>query len=121
MDTYLSPTTKEPGAEHQDWGKDMAVLLVQAAAVGLPLNNNEARHIQKYWSFAASELAAWDKWDLWAPSVPDGEYNVRPGASPDGIDVEAVTMFLEYCNSPYKNPASARFVDCDVVRDVANW
>jgi len=121
IDTYLAKNSAEPGAKDPDWGKDMAVLLVQAAAVGFPLTANEAKHVQKYWTQAVAELLPWPNWDLWAESVPDGEYGLRPGSSPEGIPVEAVTMFLEYCNSPFKNPSGAAFVDCGIVRDVSKW
>lgn len=121
MDKYLKEGTNEPGATDPDWKKDMAVLLVQLAAVGFPLNALEARLVQQYWLKAVEEYEAWDKWDLWSASIPDGEYGVRPGSSHEGIPVEAVTMFLEYCNSPFKNPASQPFVDCAIVADTANW
>jgi len=125
IDAYLAPDSEEPGATHSSWHKDMAVLLVQAASVGLPLTANEARLVHKQWLQAVTEFESWPNWDLWAPSVPDGEYpgsgGVRPSETDAGIPVEAVAMFLEYCNSPFRNPAGASFVDCTVVADTSTW
>lgn len=124
MDSYMHPTPQEPGPKDSDWNRDMAVLLVQAATFGLPLTAYEARHVQTHWTKAVEEFGSWPNWDLWATSIPDGEYgggDIRPRCSGEGIPVEALAMFLEYCNSPFRNPAGAAFVDCDVVRDMAAW
>jgi hypothetical protein len=125
IDTYLAPNSKEEGVKHGEWGRDMAVLLVQAAAVGLPLTADETRHVHKYWLKAVEEFESWPRWDLWDPSVPDGEYDAgsgfRPPNSDAGIPVEAVAMFLEYCNSPFRNPATQPFVDCAIVSDIEQW
>lgn len=121
MDDYLSPDTEEKGAKDADWSKDMAVLLVQTASLGLPLNADEARLVQKHFAQAVTEFEAWDLWDLWANSVADGEYDVRPASTPEGIPVEAMALFLEYCNSPFKNPAGQSFVDCSIVADPSKW
>lgn len=121
MDDYLDPNTKNPGAKNGSWQRDLAMLLVQAASLGLPLTAAEARHVQKYWKQAAIELAAWPNWDLWA--LPDGEYGgaIRPGTSQEAVPTEAFGLFFEYCNSPFKNPAGATFVDCEVVADPTKW
>ncbi len=125
VDTYLAPNTEEPGATHPNWSRDMAVLLVKAASVGLPLTGDEARLVQQHWSHAVTELSKFPRWDLWAASVPDGEYDggsgYRPADSPEGIPVESVALLLEYCNSPFKNPAGVAFVDCAVFADIAHW
>lgn len=124
MDDYLDPDTEQPGAEHHDWQRDMAVLLVQAASVGLPLTASEARHVQKHWLQAVEDYKDWPRWDLWADEVPDGEYSggeLRPRGTDEGIPVESLILFLEYCNSPFKNPAGASFVDCDKIADRASW
>ncbi len=121
MDDYLDPDTKNPGAKNGSWQRDMAVLLVQSASLGLPLTAAEARHVQQYWKQAATELSAWPNWDLWA--LPDGEYGgaYRPGTSQAAVPTEAFGLFFEYCNSPFKNPAGATFVDCAVVADPTKW
>lgn len=124
IDTYLDPETEEPGAEDADWEKDMAVLLVQAAALGLPLTGREAGIVHKHFSQAVLDYQDWEYWDLWDAAIPDGEYSggsFRPRSSVDGIPIEALALFLEYCNSPFKNPAGASFVDCELVSDVSRW
>lgn len=125
MDAYMDPESSEPGAEHHAWRRDMAVLLVQAASMGLPLTAREARHVQTHWTQAVAEFKDWPRWDLWDESVEDGQYGTgdgfRPRCSDDGIAVEALTMFMEYCNSPFRNPAGAQFVDCDIIADLDRW
>jgi hypothetical protein len=125
IDTYLDPNTDESGAEHPKWSQDMAVLLVKAASVGLPLTAKEARLVQKHWTQAVAELSVWPRWDLWDESVPDGEYDggsgFRPSDSYEGIPVESIALLLEYCNSPFKNSEGARFVDCEAMADVTRW
>jgi hypothetical protein len=125
MDDYLATNTKEVGAKEAQWERDMAVLLVQAASMGLPLTSKEARIVQKHWNAAADELTAWPRWDLWDPAVPDGEYNggsgFRPPDTDTGVPIEAVAMLIEYCNSPFKNPAGETFVDCSIVGDLSKW
>jgi len=125
MDDYLAPDTKQPGATHSDWGRDMAVLLVKAASMGLPLTAREARHVQQYWLGAVDELRAFPNWDLWDAGVADGEYGsgggVRPRVSPTGVDVEGFAMLFEYCASPFQNPAGAPFVDCARLADMSRW
>ena len=125
IDSYLHPSSDEQGAKDPGWGSDMAVLLVQAASVGLPLKAAEARHVEQYWTQAIADYQDWPRWDLWDVSVPDGEYTggggFRPSSTPGGIQVEALTLLVEYCNSPFRNPAGAAFVDCDVLKDIASW
>jgi hypothetical protein len=121
IDSYMFPDEYEPGPKDARWNRDMAQLLVQAASMGLPLTDHEARHIQKYWLQTAQYLKTWTNWDLWDESVPDGEYRLRPPNNNDAVEVEAFAVIFEYCSSPFKNPAGAAFVDCDVLADVANW
>jgi len=121
IDAYMHPLADDPGPKDGAYNKEVAVLLVQAASMGLPLTWLEARHVQKHWSQAILDYQDWPNWDLWAASVPDGQPAARPGSSEGGIDVEGLAMFLEYCNSPFKNPAGVQFVDCDIVKDMAKW
>jgi hypothetical protein len=119
IDTYMHPAADEPGINDSAWNKELAVLLVQTASVGLPLTWLEARHVHQQWTQAVTDFENWPNWDPWAATVPDGPIQVRP--SSEGIDIEAITMFLEYCNSPFKNPAGVAFIDCDIVKDPAKW
>jgi hypothetical protein len=125
IDSYVHPSADEPGAKDPDWYRDLSILLVQAASVGLPLTSEEARIVQQHWTQAVADLENWPRWDLWDASVADGEYSggsgFRPADTHGGIPIEAIAMFVEYCNSPFRNPAGAAFVDCEVVKDVANW
>ena len=125
VDAYLDPENEEPGAESPYWDRDMALLLVQAAAVGLPLTAAEARRVHDAWNAAADAFEVFERWDLWDASVPDGQYDggggYRPKAPPEGAEVEHFALFLETCNSPFLNPTGAAFVDCDVVKDPSLW
>ena len=125
MDDYLDPSTDQPGASNGHWNRDMAVLLVQAASVGLPLTSKEVRLVQKHFTQAVTGWETFANWDLWSPDVPDGEYSAgsgfRPPSTDEGIHRDSIAIFLEYCNSPFKNPDGRQFVDCDVVADMTNW
>jgi hypothetical protein len=124
IDSYMHPKPNEPGTTDARWPSHMAYLLVEAAAVGLPLTAFEARHVQQYWDQAAVELRAWSPWDVWDESVPDGTYGrsgFRPGTSRDAVPVEHFATLFEYCMSPFQNPAGAAFVDCEVLRDPSTW
>jgi hypothetical protein len=125
LERYRDPESGEPGQEDPSWERDLSLYLLQGAAVGMPLTSEEAREIQKFLDRAVEVYAEFPNWDLWDPSVPDGAYDFRSGFQPerrpDATRVEELTMLLEYCWSPFKNPAGAEFVDCDVVRDPARW
>ena len=113
------------GQQHDGWERDIALLLLKGATLGLPLTSEEARLVQKYHSQAVDIYETFPNWDLWDPSVPDGTYDFRagfhPAHTPDAIQIEDMTFILEYCWSPFKNPASARFVDCDKVNTPQAW
>lgn len=119
IDSYMHPTADEPGHKNASWNRDMALLLVQSASMGLPLTAAEARHVEKHFAKAAELFSAWTGWDLW--TLADGDHPVRPSNSNEGVEVEAFAVLLEYCNSPFKNPAGAAFVDCDVLKDPSAW
>jgi len=126
LDRYRDPASKEPGQQDESWGKEVVNWLVMGASVGLPLTADEARQVQDCYARTIDDFRAFPRWDLWAASVPDGTYNFRDGGlyprhRPELVDVEFVAMILETCWSPFRNPAGARFVDCDVVNDPARW
>ncbi len=124
-DSYIHPSPDEPGVKHPNWSSDVAEFLVQSASFGLPLTSLEARLVQTHWLKAIEAYEAFPRWDLWDPSVPDGEYpragGFRPSRAPDGVGIESIALFLEYCFSPFRNPAGVAPVDCDVVRDPKRW
>jgi hypothetical protein len=110
--------------DHPQWDADMASYLVASAASGLPLTAGEARIVQEQYSASADYYAAWPTWDLWDDSVPDGEYDYIPSrVAPDRSYVrpEEMTYLIEYCYSPWKNPAGVEMVDCDIVLDPSRW
>ncbi len=125
INNYMHPSKQEPGPKNDYWESDLAVLLVQAASVGLPLTSEEARLVQKYYSNSVDAYENWPRWDLWAKSVPDGTYDFRTGFrpkhTPNTVDIENIALLLEYCNSPFRNPAGVSPVDCDIIRDESRW
>jgi hypothetical protein len=124
-DRYRDPAAKEPGRAEASWNTDVAMFLTRAAVVGLPLTAAEARDVQAAHLSSLEHYQAFPNWDLWSPSVPDGRYSFRDGYHPKGVpqafDIEDFSTLLEYCWSPFKNPAGARFVDCAVVADPTRW
>jgi len=109
--------------------RELALYLAQLHAYGYPLTSTQARSVQQHFARAADELAAWPTWDPWAASVPDGDLGpYRPpsckGSGTDEtcwIGVEDLAHLFEACWSPLVNPAGARWVDCDIVRDPSKW
>jgi hypothetical protein len=125
VERYRDPGSDEPGWEREHWERDVSLFLLRSAALGLPLTAEEAREIVRFHGQTATEYATFPNWDLWDPSVPDGTYSFRdgfhPGNRPTALRAEDAVTLIEYCWSPFRNPAGARFVDCDVVRDPARW
>ncbi|RJO74531.1 MAG: hypothetical protein C4523_00345 [Myxococcales bacterium] len=117
-DRYMSMADEDLPVSREEWDGDMAVYLVQSASLGMPLTSNEARLIQQYHAQAADVLGAWPYWDLWDAGVPDGEYDYRAN---DQVEIEEIAFLLEYCVSPYTNETGAKFVDCEVVLNPAQW
>ncbi len=37
------------------------------------------------------------------------------------VAIEEIALVLEYCFSPFRNPAGAPLVDCDIVADPTRW
>jgi hypothetical protein len=109
--------------------RDLVLYLAQSHAYGYPLKAAEARGIVEAYGRAVDELSAWPYWDPWAPTVPDGDLGGYRPPSCEGegdaqecwLGVEDLAQVFETCWSPFVNPASARWVDCDIVRDPAKW
>jgi hypothetical protein len=112
-----------------EWERDLALFLVQSQAFGYPLTWDEARMVQGQYSRAMEELLQWPYWDPWADSVPQGELGgYRPPSCKGEGDqkqcwsrVEDLAQLFETCWSPFVNPASASYVDCDIVRNPDLW
>ncbi len=125
LERYQDPEGPEPGASNESWERDISLLLLKGASVGMPLTSAEARKIHELHGRAVDVYMDFSNWDLWDDSVPDGAYDFRrgfhPGHIPDAIRIEDIAFILEYCWSPFKNPAGVMFVDCDVVKDPSLW
>ena len=108
-----------------DYKSDLASFLLASAATGYPLTDEEARLIVEEYSTSVDFHAAWPNWDLWDPSLPDGEYTLRPpqtiSTEKKAIRNEEMGYLLEYCYSPFRNPAGAQVVDCEVILDPTQW
>jgi hypothetical protein len=115
---------EEERAEHGEWDADLSSFLIAAAASGMPLTRREARYIHKHLGAAIDHYRAWPHWDLWDPSIPDGTYDYKPDREGDGkahTRPAELAYLLQYCYSPWHNPAGARLVDCAVVADPSRW
>lgn len=110
-----------PHSDTQEvWESDIAVVLVTMATVGLPLTGDEARFVQEQYGLSVDHYSEFELWDPWAEGIEDGTFDYMPQR---GVAVRPteIAHILEYCYSPLRNPASAEFVDCDVVADRARW
>jgi hypothetical protein len=124
---------KGPLTEHGDWYSDLAGWLLAAASGGLPLTSAEARLVALEYGLSADHYAAFEHWDPWEASTPDGNFNYKPDRDgpTDPSDPESpqrknlrlpeISYVLEYCFSPYRNPHGAKLLDCDIVADPSRW
>lgn len=115
----------EQGPEqHAEWLADTAAFLLTAAAAGLPLTDEEARLIMEQYSLSVDHFQAWAYWNPWDPAVPNGSFEYRPsrwGGPAAAVNDDEMVFILEYCYSPFRNPASVALVDCEVVADPTQW
>ena len=112
------------------WDGDAATFLITAASYGFPLTAREARLVSGELQRASAHYRRFTLWNLWDASVADGEYDYLPG---DGVSSEVIdgqgsvfqtaeiAAVLEYCESPYKDPSSSPFVDCNGIMDSQKW
>lgn len=126
FERYQDPDSGEPGQTEGAWRKEVTHWLITSTSIGYPLTHTEARQIHEMYLHTIDEFEAFPRWDLWDASVPDGVYNFRDGGmyprhTDDRIDVEYIAWVLEACWSPFQNPAGAKWVDCEVVRDPSRW
>jgi len=114
--------------DHPDWPSDVASFLLASATAGLPLTSREARHVMEQYALAVDHYEIWPNWDLWAPSVPDGDVAYEPSRN-GTVGGEPITVVrptemiypIEYCSSPFRNEAGAPLLDCDIVLDPSRW
>ncbi|MBN2494632.1 MAG: hypothetical protein JXR96_08595 [Deltaproteobacteria bacterium] len=125
LERYRDPASEEPGQANENWERDVSLLLLMGAAIGMPLTSAEAREVHRFLDRAVEDYTDFPTWDLWNPSVPDGTYDFRsgfhPAHRPEAIRIEDIGFLMEYCWSPFANPAGVRFVDCEIVNDPARW
>lgn len=122
---YMHPPPEEPGPKDENWDPDLAVFLLQAASLGLPLTSREARLVWDRFVASAQEYGKFPRWDLWDESVPDGSYNhwegYRPKREPGLVRIEEMALPFEYCFSPLKNPSGSVPFDCDILLNKEEW
>ena len=110
--------------DYSAWYPDFAALLVLAAANGLPLTNEEAQLVMEHYADAADHYSTFEYWDLWDPSIPDGDYQYVPDRDEHDakgavvkthVRLTEIAHLFEYCYSPLKDPEGAQFVDCETL------
>ena len=105
------------------WHTDLAVALVRAAAQGYPLTSRAARLVHTYYRRGLEELSQWPDWNLWSTDLPDGTYDYKPprsrvndaGEKEYWPGIEDLGALLEYCHSPWRNPAERTPVSCSAL------
>ena len=112
-----------PIFRNQDYDGKLAGELVKYAAIGLPLTSQEVRFIQEQYQSSIDVWNSFEYWDLWDPSIPDGVIDLgnRDYYPYSDVAFENMTIFLEYCASPYLNQSGVAPVDCDLIQDMENW
>jgi len=120
-----------PNRQVAEWSADAAGMLLAAATVGLPLTDTEARLIAQQYDGSIPHYRSYPFWNPWDASVPDGEFRMIPGRNPadpceppacvPAIREDEILFPFEYCASRWRNPAGARFIDCDVLLDPSRW
>ncbi|MBP7124792.1 hypothetical protein KBD49_00305 [Myxococcota bacterium] len=125
LERYQDPRSGEPGLGDPSFPRDIAMWLLRGAALGLPLTAAEARLIQRFHRQSVDYYDTFPRWDLWSSEVPDGVYSFRDGfhprSIPEALRIEDFTTLLEYCASPFRNPAGVPVADCDQVLDPTSW
>ena len=95
---------------HDSWDSDLASIMLAAATGGFPLTSDEARYIIAEYDTAMDHYYTWDYWDLWDPSVPDGQVPYRPSSQmtseKDVVRWSEMSYLIEFCYSPFRNDTS---------------
>jgi hypothetical protein len=98
---------------------DFVTLILEAAAVGVPLTSREIRWVHQQIALAAQDYlsARWhNHFYVFDAAVPDGDYHYKPHN--DEMLVNDFGLPLGTCASEWRNPASRPLLDCD---RVLNW
>jgi hypothetical protein len=110
MDAYDAgppPDNARPG--------DVVQLVLESAALGVPLTSREVRFLHARLAEAADGYdTSAPAWHVRDPSVPDGDYAFEPGGP--GIDVKDLGLFLGLCSAQWASPGSREVLDCARVR-----
>lgn len=107
------------GRKNPRWNADLAVFLLQAASLGLPLSSEDVQLVLKEYNKALDAYSAFKNWDLWDPLIPDGIYGPHGGYKPDEngiIRLSELGFMIEFCFSPFKNPKGQEPVNCSILR-----
>jgi hypothetical protein len=91
-------------------------LVVESAFLGVPLTSREVRWLHGQIEEAAAGYdTTTPEWNVFDPSVPDGDYVLVPDGP--GIDITNLGLLLGSCVAPYLNPTGRPILDCDRVRE----
>ena len=92
---------------------DVVQLLLESAALGLPLTSREVRFLHGRIALAATSYdTTRPEWDV--RSAPDGDYVFEPGS--DGVDFKDLGLLLGLCAAQWAHPGARPVIDCDRVR-----
>ncbi len=117
LDKVFDAMEKSPETYNGPHDQDLAELVANSAAVGLPLTWREIRYLhdrikEAHAAYLAPERAA--GYDLFNPATPDGTY---------GFDLDGPGFFwrllaapLGSCASPYVHPEAHPLLDCATVK-----
>lgn len=94
---------------------DVVQLVLESAAIGVPLTSREVRFLHAQLAIAAAGYdTSGPAWHVRDPSVPDGDYSFEPGGP--GVDVKDLALFLGLCSAQWTSPTGRAVIDCDRIR-----
>ncbi|MFO0714098.1 MAG: hypothetical protein U0353_29850 [Sandaracinus sp.] len=94
---------------------DVVQLILESAALGVPLTSREVRFLHaRLGEAAAGYDTTQPAWHVRDASVPDGDYAFEPGGP--GVDMKDLALFLGLCSAQWVSPSGRAVIDCDRVR-----
>jgi hypothetical protein len=117
IDTILD-AREGPTPPVQPGDKDLSELVLMSANVGLPLTWREVRYLHSRIQDAFDSFrnpAMLPSYKLFDSATPDGKYNYDIEAS--GYHFRHLGSLLGECASPYRNPTSKPYLDCDMIKN----